>query len=45
MIPASDSAHHLQKDDGHCLYIENSAMRRDGQGWSESGYDVSHISH
>lgn len=43
MIPASDSAHHLQKDDGHCLYIENSAMRRDGQGWSESGYDVSHI--
>lgn len=33
----------FRKTMGHCLYIENSAMRRDEQGWSESGYDVSHI--
>lgn len=25
------------------LFLYRSATRRDGQGWSESGYDVSHI--
>lgn len=43
MIPASDSARHLERDDGHCLYIENSAKRGGGQGWCEPGHDVGHI--